>query len=396
MNNSLKNFSVVIHAKADSSRLFRKNFSVLNSVPLYLTQAINFSKIFDRNQIYIDTDSKEILKVATINGFSTIKRRKNLATNNTGGVRLLKEFITESKSEFVIQAFPTGPLVDLQQVLDIIEQLSKNAFDSAFLMANESYYSWKDNSRGYKLKNGEIPNSVELDSLQYELPTLYFINKKAFLESGDRISKNYKNFNIQSKFFSKDIDYLEDLIEVKSLFSIPKLKREFNWSEFVRTPDPPIIFFDIDGTLTDGNYNSKNNGELFKSFNTYDGIAIQDIKKRGIKIVFITASKTKEIISSRAKLLGVDVIFESKDKLKKVKEYSKKRGFSFHETMYVGNDVNDLDCLFESGYPISPNNSSEDVKKISKVLHNNSSEGIVREIHDNLLKSKSIRRIDLV
>jgi len=74
MNNSLKNFSVVIHAKADSSRLFRKNFSVLNSVPLYLTQAINFSKIFDRNQIYIDTDSKEILKVATINGFSTIKR----------------------------------------------------------------------------------------------------------------------------------------------------------------------------------------------------------------------------------------------------------------------------------------------------------------------------------
>jgi len=248
MNNSLKNFSVVIHAKADSSRLFRKNFSVLNSVPLYLTQAINFSKIFDRNQIYIDTDSKEILKVATINGFSTIKRRKNLATNNTGGVRLLKEFITESKSEFVIQAFPTGPLVDLQQVLDIIEQLSKNAFDSAFLMANESYYSWKDNSRGYKLKNGEIPNSVELDSLQYELPTLYFINKKAFLESGDRISKNYKNFNIQSKFFSKDIDYLEDLIEVKSLFSIPKLKREFNWSEFVRTPDPPIIFFDIDGT----------------------------------------------------------------------------------------------------------------------------------------------------
>jgi len=64
--------------------------------------------------------------------------------------------------------------------------------------------------------------------------------------------------------------------------------------------------------------------------------------------------------------------------------------------MYVGNDVNDLDCLFESGYPISPNNSSEDVKKISNVLHNNSSEGIVREIHDNLLKSKSIRRIDLV
>lgn len=162
MNNPLKNFSVVIHAKADSTRLFRKNFSVLNSVPLYLTQAINFSKIFDRSQIYIDTDSREILKAAAINGFSTVKRRKSLASNNTGGVRLLSEFISTSESEFVIQAFPTGPLVNIKQASDIIEQLYKNAFDSAFLTADESYYIWKDNSRGYKLNDGEIPNSIKL------------------------------------------------------------------------------------------------------------------------------------------------------------------------------------------------------------------------------------------
>ena len=40
-----------------------------------------------------------------------------------------------------------------------------------------------------------------------------------------------------------------------------------------------IIFMDVDGTLTDGKIHISENGELFKTFNIKDGMAITLLKK---------------------------------------------------------------------------------------------------------------------
>lgn len=396
MKKIFRDFCVVIHAKESSSRLFRKNFSVINSTPLYMTQAINFSELIDRKNIFIDTDSDEIMRIALLNGFSVMSRESKFASNETGGVDLLYRFAQKVDFKYIIQAFSTGPLIDIDLIQKAMLDIEKQDFDSANLMYTEQHYLWKDNKRSYFMNNDEIPNSIDLEPLQIEMPTFYIVNRERFLNTRERVGNKNNIITLSNKLFSKDIDYLEDLLEVKALFSIPRIKYLYNWSEKIRISDPPIIFFDIDGTLTDGYYNSSKEGELFKSFNTFDGIAFKNLQQRGIKIVFVTASKSKKIIDSRAGLFNIDVIYESENKLERVKSYANENGFSIHESMYVGNDINDLDCLFESGFPVCPNNADEEVKKISFVLKSHSSEGVVKEIYNSLLSSKSIQRNEIV
>ena len=54
-----------------------------------------------------------------------------------------------------------------------------------------------------------------------------------------------------------------------------------------------LFISDVDGVLTDGSMYYTECGDEFKRFNTYDGMAFQILRERGVKTAIITSENTK-------------------------------------------------------------------------------------------------------
>jgi N-acylneuraminate cytidylyltransferase len=377
----------VIHAKGQSNRVPRKNFRLINSVPLYLIQAINLSRIIPRSDIFIDSDDPEILHVSQINGFVPLKRSKEYAQNSTGGVKLLELFLKQVNCDVVIQAFPPAPFLDEKSLKVMLSSIVDQNNNSSMIVNEDSLYLWKGEVPEYSFsETGEIPNSIDLDKTKIELPTLYMVKSKQFLSSLSRTPKPCFQYKA-SKLMSVDIDFEEDLMFAKALASTSRVSSLFLWSQNCRVMAPPILFLDVDGTLTDGFYNSSNQVELFKSFSTLDGTAVQEIKKFGTKVCLVTASKSSKILEQRAAIIGVDLLLDVKDKISACQNYASELGYSLGESAFIGNDVNDTSVLESSGLPFCPKDAVNEVRNIAQTLDVSGGYGVCRSFV-NFLKSE--------
>ena len=118
-----------------------------------------------------------------------------------------------------------------------------------------------------------------------------------------------------------------------------------------------LVATDIDGVWTDARMYFTPDGELMKSFSTYDGMAVAMLKKRGI-IVAILTGENSDIVKARAEKLNVDEIYVNEhEKLKRLTYLSKKYEIPMEEVAYIGDDVNDLEVLGAVGLSAMAGNS---------------------------------------
>ena len=141
-----------------------------------------------------------------------------------------------------------------------------------------------------------------------------------------------------------------------------------------------MLVMDVDGTLTDGKIYIGADGEVMKAFNVKDGYAISHLKEHGIIPVIITGRES-EIVKYRAKELGVTELYQGvKDKLSVLKEVAEKYSISLEEIAYIGDDLNDLECMKYCGYSGCPHDAILIIKQIvSYVCNFNGGYGAVRE-----------------
>ena len=138
---------------------------------------------------------------------------------------------------------------------------------------------------------------------------------------------------------------------------------------------------DVDGTLTDAGMYYSANGDALKKFNTRDGMGLKLIQAAGVKTAIITSEDTA-IVSSRAKKLGVDFLFQGKKpKIETIKELCQTLKFGLEKVAYIGDDVNDFELLSAAGLKACP---ADAVKKIAEIpgiirLEKKGGEGAVRE-----------------
>ena len=142
-----------------------------------------------------------------------------------------------------------------------------------------------------------------------------------------------------------------------------------------------LFVMDVDGTLTDGKIYMGVNGEVMKVFNVKDGYAIAHLlPKMGILPVIITGRKS-EIVSRRAAELGITELHQGvSDKLGKLKEVAASYHIVPGEIAYIGDDVNDLECIEYCGATACPADAVEEVKnKVGYICQCIGGEGAVEE-----------------
>ena len=147
-----------------------------------------------------------------------------------------------------------------------------------------------------------------------------------------------------------------------------------------------LIVTDVDGVLTNGLIGYANNLNGLKFFNVKDGLAVKLLKSNNINLAFISGGES-EATSARAKSLNISECHTNiEDKGLKIFEIQKRLGFSTESTLYIGDDVNDLDVLPYVNLFITPNDCNYKVKRKADIkLRSNGGEGVLREICDILI-----------
>ena len=200
-----------IPIKANSERVPGKNFRVLNGRKLYeyICEHVKMAEAFD--DVYIDTNSKEIADFAVSMGFSIIHRKPELALNTANGNDLLNyHFELYPNYEYYFQLFATAPYLQPETISTCADKLvNSTIFDSCFTAVKHQGFFWlNDTSINYR--PCILPRSQDMLPVVEETTGLYGISHKALVKYRCRIgARPYIHY--VSKFEAVDINTEEDL-----------------------------------------------------------------------------------------------------------------------------------------------------------------------------------------
>jgi 3-deoxy-D-manno-octulosonate 8-phosphate phosphatase (KDO 8-P phosphatase) len=144
-----------------------------------------------------------------------------------------------------------------------------------------------------------------------------------------------------------------------------------------------MLVMDVDGTLTDGKIYVGESGEVFKAFNVKDGYSLINMKKYHIIPVIITGRKS-EILTKRAAELKIEEVYQGvDDKLKVLDNILHKYQLTYENVAYIGDDVNDIDCMKVCYLKACPADAIDEViGVVDYICRANGGNGAVREFID--------------
>lgn len=127
------------------------------------------------------------------------------------------------------------------------------------------------------------------------------------------------------------------------------------------------FIFDVDGVLIpNGSYFTEDNADFL--INEKDLLALNELKKKGYYVVFITGSRNK-VLKSWLLKQGFDAVYlESFNKLEDFKDFCISYSLDKKECAYAGDSFPDLEILKNCGLPSCPANAENEVKNISKYI----------------------------
>lgn len=148
-----------------------------------------------------------------------------------------------------------------------------------------------------------------------------------------------------------------------------------------------LLVMDVDGTMTDGKIYISASGEAFKAFDVKDGYAIKNIlHNSGVKSAIITG-RVSEIVQKRAEELEIDWVYQGiADKKECLQVLIKDNGYHKEDVIYIGDDINDLECMQIVGYSCCPADAHEMVRRTADYVASKSGgAGAIREIIDKFI-----------
>jgi 3-deoxy-D-manno-octulosonate 8-phosphate phosphatase (KDO 8-P phosphatase) len=151
-----------------------------------------------------------------------------------------------------------------------------------------------------------------------------------------------------------------------------------------------LILYDFDGVMTDNRVIVREDGLESVVCNRSDGLSISIIKQWGIPQAIIS-TETNKIVIARASKLKIPVVHGVADKKETVLAYCRELNINPQETLYIGNDINDLDAMLAVGYPVCPNDAYKEIQDIAKcILPVNGGYGVIRELLNLINKERMV------
>lgn len=147
-----------------------------------------------------------------------------------------------------------------------------------------------------------------------------------------------------------------------------------------------VVFFDVDGVLTDGGLYFNAQGEVLKRFSVLDGQGLKLLQQAGITPVVITGRDSAPL-RLRMKALGItQARFGTEDKRPAAEEILAELGLAWSQAAAMGDDWPDLPVMQRVAFACAPANAHAQNKAIAHhITTERGGEGAARALCDLLL-----------
>ena len=151
-----------------------------------------------------------------------------------------------------------------------------------------------------------------------------------------------------------------------------------------------LVILDVDGTLTDGGIYYDSNGNELKRFDVKDGLGIKVAMSMGLEFAIITGRESP-MVTKRANELGIQYLKTGiQKKYSAMLELITELGLTFENICYIGDDLNDLQCMNNVALKMCPFDAAKEIKEISDyVSDKKGGYGAVRECLQALVNKKN-------
>ncbi len=394
----------IVPARGGSKGIPRKNIRDFAGYPLiaYSIAAGLQSKFITR--LIVTTDDAEIAEIARSFGAEVpFMRPGALAQDDTLDLPVFQHalrWLSEEEGytpEAVVHLRPTSPvrpvgLVD-ESIGILLAQPQADSVRGVVPAGQNPFKMWQINADG-KMKPLLRVEGIDepYNSPRQSLPKVYWhtgiidvIRPEVILEknsmSGDVILPVHVD-----PVFSVDIDTpldwadCERLIRERDLAIVFPGTRPRTWPKKVS-----LVVFDFDGVMTDNRVWVNQEGVESVAANRGDGMGIGMLLKAGIKALIISTEQNP-VVAARAKKIGLPYFHGVGNKPVVLKTYLEQERIPREETVYIGNDVNDLPCFPMVAYAMVVADAHPGVRrKADYILTKKGGYGAVREVCDILI-----------
>lgn len=147
-----------------------------------------------------------------------------------------------------------------------------------------------------------------------------------------------------------------------------------------------MVITDFDGVVTDNCVYINEDFTMSRKLNFKDVMGFSILRKNGFDIAIISGEKNSAI-ETMAKKFNIKEIHQNiRIKIDVLKSIVERYALTDEEFVYIGDDVNDLECLKFAKYKVTVPHAPEKVKAIEgiQVTQNAAGNGAFREVADCL------------
>jgi N-acylneuraminate cytidylyltransferase len=398
----------VIPARGGSKGISRKNIRSFAGYPLiaYSIAAALQADLVSR--VIVSTDDDEIAGVGREFGAEVpFIRPAELAQDDTLDLPVFEhalEWLQEFKDyrpDLVVQLRPTSPvrpsgLVD-RAINILLDHAEADSVRGVVPAGQNPHKMWRIAPDGQMQALLYVEGILEpYNAPRQKLPPVYWqtghidvIRTDVILDKQTMSGDVILPVRIDPAY-TVDIDNLRDwalyewLVRERDLDIVRPGKRTRPWPEKVS-----LVVFDFDGVMTDNRVWVNQEGIESVAANRSDGWGLERLLEAGFKAVIIS-TEPNPVVATRAKKLGLPYFHGVGDKAATLEAYLRKENILSGETIYLGNDVNDLPCFPIVARALAVADAHPDViRQADQILSKPGGHGAVREVCDMLLSRYS-------
>jgi len=376
-----------IPVRGGSKGIPGKNIKKIAGKPLvcYAIDAALMAKKI--NHVVVSTDSEEIKQVVQNyypkqNNLYIFDREPATATDTATTESAMLDFTNRTSLDFedIILIQATSPLIESQHIDEGYHKYCNESLKGLVSVCRQKRFLWSESDpQNYDPQNRA--RRQEFNGHLVENGAFYITSRESLLQTRCRVAKPYGTYEMpESTYF--EIDEPEDWIILESL-----LKRNNQQNKYRRLPDKiSAVVLDFDGVFTDNKVIVFQNGEEAVVCDRGDGMGISQLKKAGIDI-WVLSKEQNPVLKSRCEKLKIPCIHGVDDKWPLLQKQLEERELSPDEVIYVGNDVNDIECMQNVGCGVAVNDSHNRViERADLRLDKKGGNGAIRELADRILE----------
>jgi YrbI family 3-deoxy-D-manno-octulosonate 8-phosphate phosphatase len=385
----------VIPARGGSKGIISKNLRLIVGKPL-IAHTIQAARAATRvGRVFVTTDDPAIADVTRRFGGEVIERPAALASDTASSESALLHALQVLEDEHdyrpEILAFLqcTSPLTIAADIDGTIGALLEQEADSAFSGAPSFYNLWRQEKDGARAINHDQYARLRRQDKEpqfVETGAVYAMRVAGFIAARYRFFGKIACYEVPAER-SWEIDEPVDLEIVEVLLRRQQQERQAR----VLPERIDCLVMDFDGVLTDNLVHVGEDGHESVSCNRGDGLGLEALRKSGLPLL-VLSKEQNPVVAARCRKLQIPCLHGVDDKLPAMRAYCEQHGYALERTLYVGNDVNDLQCLAAVGCGVAVADAHPAAKHHAQlVLTAPGGRGAVRELCDMILAYRAAR-----